>query len=126
MSEGVWIAIIGCIGVISTAMSGVVIAILHRQTKTVGKVRDHVENSHIGLDGKPYNLRDNIDDNQAAVLSEFRGIRRDLGRIDGRVIALEVGRHEDRRALETHLDWSRGQEDRIDGLEDTLNVRKES
>lgn len=97
------------------------------------RVRAQVENSH------DTNLRDELDaDRQAAshrhteVMDRISGVQKDVGRLDTREI--ELGREirdarQDigsvRADLTAHVEWSRGQEDRIDGLEDTLNPPKE-
>lgn len=110
MTEGVWIAIIACVGVISTPLSAVLLALVSKQGKVIRKVRSHVENSHIdAATGEPYNLRDNIDNNQNETLKEIRGLRRDIGRVDTRVIGVE----NDFRKLR----------DDLDEMEDTINVR---
>lgn len=110
MTEGVWIAIIACVGVISTPLSAVLLALVSKQGKAIRKVRSHVENSHIdAATGEPYNLRDNIDNNQNATLKELRGLRSAIWRVDTRVIGME----NDFRKLRGDLD----------DIEDTINVR---
>lgn len=136
MSEGVWIAIIATVGVISTPLSGVLIAIVAKQGKVVRKVRDQVENSHVDpISGEPYNLRDNIDDNQNEVLvelkelrGELKGVRRDVGRVDSRTLEVERDVRSITRTLADHTTDEAGRttliQGRIEDLEDTLNVRK--
>ncbi|QIK61790.1 hypothetical protein G7068_16115 [Leucobacter viscericola] len=135
MSEAFWIAVVGAGGVVSTALSGIVIAMLSRQHKSVKSVREQVENDHKLPGGAPYNLRDNIDANQTAVMSEIRGLRKDVGRLDNRDIARGEEIRELSRTLGQHLDWSHGWKskqaeatheiaDRLEDIEDTLNPTK--
>lgn len=131
MSDDVLIAIVS--GGIPTAISGVLLALITRQRRDVRAVKSHVENDHKWPDGSPINLRDNIDANQnavmgaiAAVASDLRGVRRDVGRLDSR--DLERGR--EMRALadrfEKHLNDAEEAVDRIGNLEHTLDPRKDS
>lgn len=129
ITEGVWIEIIGTLGVVIVAALGTLSVILGKQNKTLRTVRNHVENSHIDRStGQPYNLRDNIDDNQNELLREIRGLRIELGRVDQRVIAVDqrvASVDSDLRTVRTefheHIEWSRDQEDRVDSHDDRIN-----
>ena len=132
-----WVAVIGVVGVISMATSGVVVALVSSQKRAVKRVQEHVANSHVNADGSDYNLRDNIDNNQGAVLAELRGIRKDIGRLDTRSIAQGEEHRYLVRKLDAHLDWSHAWSkerekadddaaDRLENIEDTLEVKKET
>lgn len=137
MTEAVWIAVIGCVGVVTTAICGVLVAKVTKQNKSIAAVKDHVANSHLLANGQPYNLRDNIDDNQAQILNAIsrveanvNGVQRQVGRVETRLDSTiaKVDRH-----LEWSAEWSRGQEradrelaDGLGELADTLNVKKEN
>lgn len=128
MTEGIWIAIIGGAQALMLALFGKVARTSSRAAKDSARAREHVENSHVTASGEPYNLRDNIDDNQNELLREIRGVRVELGRVDTRVIAVEGDMRKVRDDLSRHIDWSREEEDRTDGiqrrvgtLEDTLS-----
>ncbi|KKI16365.1 MULTISPECIES: DUF2746 domain-containing protein [unclassified Leucobacter] len=144
MTEGVWIAIIGVLGVISTAASGVVIAILTRQHSTVKRVDEQVTNSHgtnfrhdldvVRDEGRVVGAAvDRIERAVASIIGDVRGIRRDVGRLDDR----DVERGREMRALaqrfEKHLDDAEEAVERIDEhdtkldhLEHTLDPRKDT
>ena len=126
MTEGIWVAIIGVIGGIITVIVQQRRQRKHTtaQAKTLEIVRDQVQNSH------GTNLRNDID----VVLSELRGLRKDVGRLDDR--DLERGRDmrdlrqavtEIDKKLDDHLDYSRTlveQGDaRLGHLENTLNPK---
>lgn len=120
------------------ALATVITAVLARQSKSLKAVRDQVENSHIDESGQPYNLRDNIDENQAEVLNalgrverELVGMKKDIGRLDDRDLA--HGKHHERvdgkldqldTKLDTHLEQTREHVDRIDALERKDNTWK--
>lgn len=120
MTENVWIALVGAVQVITLALIGKV-------AKDGSRTRNQVENAHIDESGEPYNLRDNIDENQAELLTaigrverEQSGMKRDIGRLDDRDV--EHGKHHERvdekferltnkveatnRNLSTHLEWA--------------------
>ncbi|WP_449281263.1 hypothetical protein [Leucobacter sp.] len=142
MTEQVMVAIVGLAGVITTAIATVLVAMIQHQRRELKAVKDQVTNSHILPNGQPYNLRDNIDHNQAAVMAEFRGMRRDLGRLEARVFRTEekldrVDEKQDEVAekLGAHLAWSTGWspeqerrdaalEQRVTNIEDTLNPKE--
>lgn len=130
MTEGIWIALIG-------ALQVVVLGVLGKVATDSSRARKQVENSHIDPNGMPYNLRDNIDANQYAVMAELRGVRRDVGRLDARDI--ERGREirEMDTRLDEHLEWSREwktrQEEagraaagRLRDIEETINHTKDT
>ncbi|PRI10909.1 hypothetical protein [Leucobacter massiliensis] len=122
MSEPVMVAVIGAAQVVLAALIGKISFDTRRAKKAAESAEEQVANSHTLPTGETYNLRDNIDHNQAAVMAEFRGMRRDLGRVDSRTIDLgrEIG--EVRRTLNKHLDDSAEWREEI---EDTLNPAKE-
>lgn len=121
MTEAVWIAIIGCAQAIMLAMLGMIAKSSASAKKDSAAAREHVENSHIDrMTGQPYNLRDNIDNNQNELLREIRGVRIELGRVDQRAIAVEADVRQVRAELGQQIAWSRGQEGRIDSQEDRL------
>ena len=113
MSEGVLVAIIA-------GVQAVVLALIGKVARDSSVTRREVKNSH------STNLREELDSRHHETMSELRGIRKDVGRLDDR----DVERGRDVRRIEAKLDdhivWSREQEDRIDGLEDTLNPKKET
>lgn len=141
MSENVIIAALALLGTISTAASGVLIALVARQHKTVERVREQVENSHGTI------LRDDVDEIRAAVegvADDLRGLRKDVGRldrrniedgVDRRLIASKVDRVGEK--VDAHLVWShdyvndreradRALRQRLSSLETTVNPKKES
>lgn len=89
------------------------------------RVRAQVENSH------STNLRDELDadrkrqqEQHSEVVSLVRGVQKDVGRLDQR----DIDRGRQIEAIDTkldgHIEWSRGQKDRIDDIEDTLNPKE--
>ncbi|SDQ04861.1 hypothetical protein [Leucobacter chromiiresistens] len=125
MTEPIWVALI-------VAMQGVVVALISKVTidarrtkRSTEAVKEQVANSHVLPNGEPYNLRDNIDHNQLAVLGEIRGIRRDIGRLDQR----DIERGREMRELHVKIDElgtaDRGAADRLTNIEDTLDLRKD-
>jgi len=83
------------------------------------RVRNQVENSH------DTNLREELDSRHAETLSLIRGVQKDFGRLDQREIL--AGKKIDGldQKLDAHIEWSRGQKDRIDDLERTQDLNKE-
>lgn len=125
MTENVIVALLGLVGVTVTASSVVLAALVARQSKQVKEVRAQVANSHILPNGEPYNLRDNIDHNQAAVLGEIRGIKRDIGRLDERDIQRTVEMRYMNQKLDGLASADQGAADRLNNIEDTLDLRKD-
>lgn len=125
MTEAVWIAIIGCAQAIMLGLLGVIAKSSASAKRNSAAAREHVENSHIDrITGQPYNLRDNIDNNQSELLREIRGVRIDLGRVDTRLIAVEAETRVMRHELSDQAERSRNQGDRLGSLESTLNPKE--
>lgn len=132
MTQQVIIALIGASQVILVALIGKISIDTRRNKKSTEEVKEQVSNSHIMPDGTLYNLRDNIDNNQATVLSsqatvlaEIRGVRRDVGRLDLR----DINRGEELQDINRKLDDLRKSDDKADGrirnIEDTINPGKD-
>ena len=133
MTQQVIIALIGAAQAVLVVVLGKISLDLRRNKKSTEEVKEQVSNSHIMPDGTLYNLRDNIDNNQAAVLNsqatvlaEIRGVRRDVGRLDLR----DINRGEEMQEINRKLDALRKSDDKADGrignIEDTLEIRKDS
>lgn len=91
------------------------------------RVRNQVENSH------KTNLRDELDSRHSETLDLIRGLQKDVGRLDQRDIntGQKIGTVNQNIAdvdkkLDDHITWSRSQEDRIDEIERTQDLNKET
>ena len=129
MSEGIAVAVLGFFGIIVTTLGGIAVARTNKQVKVV---KEHVQNNHIDpRTGEAYNLRDNLDDNQRAVLQRLdyimrqqSGMQKDIGRLGDRDMQLGDELRDINRKLEKHLDWSA---DWSDDIEKTVNpLRKDN
>lgn len=125
MSEQVLITFILATQGIIVAVIGKISIDTRRAKKATKVVQDQVANTHVLPNGEPYNLRDNIDHNQAAVLGEIRGMRRDIGRLDQRDIQRGIEMREMHHKIDELGTADRGAADRITNLEDTLDLRKD-
>src|SRR5690606_26710291 len=136
MTEAIWIAIIGSFQVVLVALISKISRDTRRAKNAAEAAEEQVANSHTLPSGETYNLRDNIDHNQSAVMAELRGVRRDIGRLDTRDI--ERGREirDLTHKVDKHLEWSAAWSDereaadrdaakRIGDIEDTLNPAKD-
>lgn len=125
MTEHIWVALIVAMQGVLVALIGKVTIDARRTKRSTEAVKEQVANSHLLPNGEPYNLRDNIDHNQSAVLGEIRGIRRDIGRLDQR----DIERGREMREMHAKIDElgtaDRGAADRLTNIEDTLDLRKD-
>lgn len=103
---------------------------------TLERVRAQVENDHRHPDGTPIIMRDEQDQRHAEIMTSMTGLQKQIGRVEDRVDAVndKVDRTNEKvdRHLEWSAEWSRDQEradreldDRLDGLENTIDPRKE-
>lgn len=138
MSEAVGIAIIGLFQAVLVALIAKITIDGRRAKKATQAVqadtkvvRKEVKNSH------STNLREDLDRQHDAVMAEFRGTRKDIGRLDERDMARGNEIRDLSRKLDAHLEWSRtwsaDQEqadrtvaDRVRNIEDTLNPGKDT
>ena len=125
MSEQIGIALIGFAQVVLVALIGKISLDARRTKRATEVVQEQVANTHLLPNGQPYNLRDNIDHNQTAVISEIRGIRRDIGRLDQRDIQRGIEMREMHHKIDELGSADRGAADRLSNIEDTLDLRKD-
>lgn len=138
MTEGVWIAIIGCMQAVMLA----ILARLRSRAKVTSEdariAREQTQNSH------RTNLRDDLDQNHAEIMDAIRGTQKDIGRLDTRDIERgrdvrrldqKLDRVDDK--LDEHLEWSReyvaeretetrSATQRLEDLERTQDLNKET
>ncbi len=89
MTEGIWIAVIAAAQAVTLAFIGIV-------AKDSSLTRKEVKNSH------STNLREELDERHNEQMSELRGIRKDIGRLDKRDIDRGEEIRDLRRKTETN------------------------
>ncbi|QZY52935.1 hypothetical protein [Leucobacter tenebrionis] len=109
MTEGIWIAIIAAVQALS-------LGVLGKVSRDSSTTRKEVKNSH------STNLREELDERHHEQMSELRGIRKDVGRLDTRDIQRGEEIRDLTRKVDKHLDWSA---EWSADIEDTLNPRKD-
>ena len=95
MSDGIWIALIGLLGIIATVVGSVAVARINTQLKSIGadaaEARNQTANSH------DENLRDALDRQHHETKAALDAVAADVRRLDKSV----GGLHEDVRLLHT-------------------------
>lgn len=97
MTEGIWIAIIAAVQAVS-------LGVLGKVTRDSSVTRREVKNSH------STNLREELDHRHHEQMSELRGIRKDIGRLDRR----DIDRGEEIRDLRKKHDHQEGRIGRLE------------
>lgn len=95
MSDGVWIALLGLLGVVATTVGSVMVARINTQLKRIGA--DAAEARHQTKNSHDENLRDALDRQHDETRKAIDAVAADVRRLDTSV----GGLHEDVRLLHT-------------------------
>lgn len=95
MSDGIWIALLGLLGVVATTVGSVMVARINTQLKSISA--DAAETRHQTKNSHAENLRDALDRQHAETKEALATVAADVQRLDKSV----GGLHEDVRLLHT-------------------------
>ncbi|GAB3125955.1 hypothetical protein [Glaciibacter psychrotolerans] len=117
LTEPVQIQLVIVFGSILTAVVGtigvIIVAMVNRTRQYAKSTQEHVQNSHMKPDGKPLNLRDDLDDKFQGLSDLVKGAISDIGGLRSDIRSIRKEALTDRQAAASDRDHLRHLEETL-------------